>query len=240
MIPHKPQGRGYMVRATTLALLFALLTSCGTDKRTSAPKKEKEAGLLFSEKHIIGSGILVSARNDSFFDAEKWLKSDRLFFKRARPNRISEYDRIIKKMARRYGFDWRLIAAQIYVESRFRNAAQSHAGAQGLMQIVPSTAEFMGFDKSALLKPEINIAVGYMYDQRMYSLWGKQTENKENRLAFALASYNAGRGRVLKSYSTKEGRNTWVKVYPFLPQETQMYVHKIYLKYDLFTKHVMP
>jgi membrane-bound lytic murein transglycosylase F len=185
------------------------------------------------------SPIITTALKNTNFNAEKWLKSDYDFNRRTKLNRISEYDQIIKKMARRYGFDWRLIAAQIYTESNFKNKAKSHVGATGLMQIMPNTAKFMGFDPNTMIKPEINIAVGCMYNQRMYSLWKRQTKDY-NRLAFALASYNAGRGRVLKSYSTKDALTTWDKVHPFLPEETQSYVHKIYLKHDLYSRYILP
>ncbi len=183
--------------------------------------------------------ILATAYHNPHFNAQKWLKSDHRFYNRSNPRKISDYDHVIKKIARRYGFDWRLIAAQIYTESNFQNEAKSHVGAIGLMQVMPNTAEFMGYDPNLILEPEINIAVGCMYDQRMYSLWGKQTKDY-NRLAFALASYNAGRGRVLKSYSSKDERVTWEKVYPLLPVETQSYVHKIYLKHDLYKRHIIP
>ncbi len=196
------------------------------------------------DKNIIqpnrkNSPIIHCALKNIHFNAKKWLKSDYGFSRRTKLNRISEYDPIIKKMARRYGFDWRLIAAQIYTESNFKNKAKSHVGATGLMQIMPSTAKFMGFDPNTMIKPEINIAVGCMYNQRMYSLWKRQTKDY-NRLAFALASYNAGRGRVLKSYSTKDSLITWDKVHPSLPEETQSYVHKIYLKHDLYKKYILP
>ena len=117
--------------------------------------------------------VLVSAKKNKLFNAKKWLKSDRTYRNQLNPRKISDYDPIIKKMARRYGFDWRLIAAQIYAESNFRNEAKSHVGAIGLMQVMPNTAKFMGFKPETMLDAKTNIAVGCMYDQRMYSLWGK-------------------------------------------------------------------
>jgi membrane-bound lytic murein transglycosylase F len=184
--------------------------------------------------------VLRNAYASAAFDPRQWLKSDRAFLGRPHPGRISKYDRIIKKMARRYGFDWRLIAAQIYAESNFRNQSRSHAGAVGLMQVLPSTAEFMGTDPNALLTPEVNIAVGCMYDQRMYSLWGRQTKDRHQRLAFALASYNAGRGRVLRSWRKADSARVWSAIHPALPEETQSYVHKIYLKWNQYRNHVIP
>ncbi len=200
-----------------------------TGDEKKSPKREEKQSL-----------VLESARNADHFNPKTWLKSDLSFYKRPNPLQISQYDRVIKKMSRRYGFDWRLIAAQIYTESNFRNDAKSHVGAAGLMQIMPETARFLGTDPTELLLPEINIALGCRYNQRLYSLWGRQTKDPEHRMAFALASYNAGRGRVLRSYDTEEGKTTWKTVHPDLPEETQIYVHKIYLKYDLYKKHVLP
>lgn len=184
--------------------------------------------------------VTKCAKNNTLFDPEKWLKSDRNSYMKLHPGRISEYDRIIKKYARRYGFDWRLIAAQIYAESNFRNEAQSHVGAMGLMQVMPGTAKFMGFSPESMVKPDVNIMAGCLYNQRMYNLWGRQTKDLENRLAFALASYNAGRGRVLRSYDTDQGITTWDLVHPSLPHETQSYVHKIFLKYQHYKKTALP
>lgn len=184
--------------------------------------------------------IVESAKKTTLFKYDKWLKSDRSTYMKLHPGRISEYDKTIKKFARRYGFDWRLIAAQIYTESNFKNEAQSHVGAKGLMQVMPGTAKFMGFSPESMIKPEINIMAGCMYDQRMYNLWGRQTDDNEHRLAFALASYNAGRARVLKSYDSKTGKITWPEVHSSLPQETQNYVHKIFIKYQYYQKKALP
>jgi membrane-bound lytic murein transglycosylase F len=211
-------------------------------KDTARQKLKDPASLLKLKKKIIEKGknpVLLSARSNTHFNYQKWLQSDLALISKPYSRKISDYDKTIKKMARRYGFDWRLIAAQIYVESNFKNEAKSRVGAIGLMQVMPRTAKFMGYDPSSVISPEINISVGCMYNQRMYSLWGKQTKDY-NRLAFALASYNAGRGRVLKSYSTKNNRTTWEHVYPLLPEETQLYVHKIYLKHDFYKKHLLP
>ena len=58
--------------------------------------------------------------------------------------KISRYDEIIKKKAERIGWDWRLLASMIYQESRFNPEAVSWAGAFGLMQLMPGTAENYG------------------------------------------------------------------------------------------------
>jgi len=183
--------------------------------------------------------ILLCALNNERFDGGKWLKEDRSFPPPGPPGRISNYDRVIKKMARRYGFDWRLIAAQIYAESRFDTTAQSHVGARGLMQIMPKTAKYLGTSPVKLNIPEVNIATGCLYDKRMVTLWKRNVDQPQERLAFALASYNAGRGRVLRSFIT-DSLETWELVYPDLPGETQDYVHRIALKFDFYKRHALP
>ena len=183
--------------------------------------------------------VLECALNNNRFDAKKWLRDDRSFPPPGPPGRISKFDPLIKKMARRYGFDWRLIAAQIYAESRFDTTARSHVGARGLMQVMPKTAEFLGTSPLKLGIPEVNIATGCLYDQRMVTLWKRNVDNRQQRLAFALASYNAGRGRVLRSFSS-DSLNEWRAVHPLLPSETQDYVHRITLKYDFYSRHALP
>lgn len=259
-----PNNRAFINKAAALIVLFPVvfIIYCSSETEDMGTRLEPEkmqadsgrtadtttkaskdpASLLKLKRKIIAKGknpVLFAARKNALFNPEKWLRSDRDLVCKPYSRKISDYDKTIKKMARRYGFDWRLIAAQIYVESNFKNEAQSGVGAIGLMQVMPRTAKFMGYDPNRLVNPEINISVGCMYNQRMYSLWGKQAKDY-NRLAFSLASYNAGRRRVLKSYSTKDSCTTWERVHPLLPEETQLYVHKIYLKHDFYKKHLLP
>ena len=225
-----------------VGLSCIFFASCEPGPEGWGIEKPSDSGLVndFADKETTANPVLREALNNTLFDARRWLESDHWFLNRANPHSVSKYDKIIKKMARRYGFDWRMIAAQVFVESNFKNTSRSNAGAVGLMQVLPSTAEFMGTDPDLLLDPELNIAVGCMYDQRMFSLWGRQTKNYDNRLAFALASYNAGRGRVLRSYKAQDSTANWKTVHPTLPGETQKYVHKIYLKTDFYKKHLLP
>ncbi len=184
--------------------------------------------------------LLQCALNNSRFNPQKWLEDDRTFPPPGPPGRISRFDPIIRKMARRYGFDWRLIAAQIYAESGFDSSAKSYCGARGLMQVMPKTASHLGTDPVELEKPEVNVATGCLYDRKMVTLWKRNVDNREERLAFALASYNAGRGRVLRSFSSEDSLTEWEKVHPLLPEETQDYVHRIALKYDFYSRHALP
>ncbi len=152
------------------------------------------------------------------------------------PWRISPYDKIVKKFARRYGFDWRLISAQIYAESRFRPDVVSHRGAVGLMQVMPSTARHFNVDPRVLLRPEDNIALGCYYDRWLYELWEGPPE--KDRLAFMFASYNAGRRAILRAHASAPRKYRWAAVEPLVPGETRHYVRKIFRKYEEYKQRV--
>ena len=106
---------------------------------------------------------------------------------------LSPYDPVVQKHARRFQFDWRLITSQMYQESRFNPKAKSHAGAQGLMQVLPRTAKELGY--SNLTDPKESIAAGVEYLNWTRDRFSSDLPVEE-RLYFALAAYNAGYGHV--------------------------------------------
>ena len=109
---------------------------------------------------------------------------------------LSPYDEIVREYAEKYGFDWRLIVAQMYQESQFDPGARSTAGAEGLMQMMPETAEFVGTND--LANPEKNIHAGVKY----LSMLRDRFEDDlllEDRTWFSLASYNAGYNRIRRA-----------------------------------------
>ena len=106
---------------------------------------------------------------------------------------LSPYDEAMRKYADKYGFDWRLIAAQMYQESRFDPKAKSFAGAQGLLQVMPRTARFMGFKE--IKKPEDGIHAGVKYLDWVRNRF-EPTLPFDERMWFTLAAYNAGHGHV--------------------------------------------
>ncbi|MCX7920127.1 MAG: transglycosylase SLT domain-containing protein [bacterium] len=109
--------------------------------------------------------------------------------------RFTRYDGVIKKYAKHYGFDWRLILAQIKQESAFNPQAKSQCGARGLMQLMPKTAAEMKVKN--ILNPSENIAAGIRYLRKQYDLFPDVPE--PHRELFALASYNCGAGRLFDS-----------------------------------------
>lgn len=107
--------------------------------------------------------------------------------------RISEYDDIIKKHASAIDWDWRLVASQIYQESKFDTKAKSWAGARGLMQIMPATARDLNLNDP--YNPRESIRAGTDYLKYLEQFWDEIPDSTE-RIKFILASYNTGVGHV--------------------------------------------
>jgi membrane-bound lytic murein transglycosylase F len=106
---------------------------------------------------------------------------------------ISPYDKLVRKYSNRYGFDWHLVTAQMYQESKFNPKAKSPVGARGLMQLMPRTARAMGVKNSS--DPANSIKGGVKYLDWLRDRFDVKLPIPE-RLWFTLAAYNAGAGHV--------------------------------------------
>ncbi len=107
--------------------------------------------------------------------------------------RLPTYQAIIEQESKKYGFDWRLMAAVIYQESNFNPNAKSVTNVRGLMQVTQATAKEMGI--SNRLNPQQSIQAGMQYLNQMYHRFDYIEDNYQ-RMLFALASYNIGYGHV--------------------------------------------
>ena len=137
------------------------------------------------------------------------------------------YDEIVERYAMEYDVPKNLIFSVIKVESDFDPNACSSAGALGLMQILPSTFEWLtgeehldeNLSSFSLTDPEVNIRYGTYYLRYLYFKFGNWDT--------VLAAYNGGEGNVAKwlenpEYSDKNGNLTYI---PF--EETRNYVKKV-------------
>ncbi len=115
---------------------------------------------------------------------------------------LSPYDQLVKPIAEEYGVDWKLAVAVMVQESRFDPYAQSRMGAIGLMQIIP---RFSLYEEHELWDPEINVREGMRYLRKHLAHYSYMDE--DSRLAFALATYNAGMGHMADARRLTVDRN---------------------------------
>ena len=136
-------------------------------------------------------GLWYNLTHDKYFAAPHRMR-EQATERVAITGAISPYDSLIRLYADSAGFDWLLIASQMYQESRFDPAARSFAGAAGLMQIMPRTA--LAYEVDDPTDPADGIRAGVRYLEHQYGLFDDIPEPE--RIWFALASYNAGHGHV--------------------------------------------
>lgn len=108
---------------------------------------------------------------------------------------ISPYDSSFKHYGGEIGLDWRLLAALGYCESKFDSTVVSKAGACGVMQVMPNTANSYGVDTSMIMQSDKNIYAGAKVIANTIRTF-RDIENPTSRLKFALAAYNAGAGHI--------------------------------------------
>lgn len=145
----------------------------------------------------------------------KYFKNERDFRRRENSdfyslnhNRISEFDDLIKMHADSLGWDWRLLAALIYQESKFNHESESWAGARGLMQLMPVTAERFGVENRS--DPEESLQGGTGVLDLLWKRF-EDIPDSVQRIKFTMAAYNCGYGHVLdaRSLAEEEGRDSY-------------------------------
>jgi len=137
------------------------------------------------------------------------------------------HDDIIRQQAEEKGLDPSLIAGVIFAESHFRDAT-SHAGAKGLMQLMPETADFIAhrsggtaFEQGDLASPQVNIAYGSWLLRFLLDRY-------DGNRVLALAAYNAGQGNVDEWVASAGARDEAFSVAQHIPfPETRAYVEKV-------------
>ena len=138
--------------------------------------------------------------------------------------KILKYKPLIQKYAVKENVDARLICALIIQESGFNESAESAVGAQGLTQLMPTTAKELGVEDP--LDAEQNIAGAARYLHTLYHAFSDSDDDHRHRLV--LASYNGGIGRVrdaqaLVRYGKKADPLLWEPVRGALMQLTQQH-----------------
>jgi membrane-bound lytic murein transglycosylase F len=105
---------------------------------------------------------------------------------------ITPYDELLRKEGREHGIDWRLLASIMYEESRFDPQAIGPGGSAGLFQFMPATWQDLGVEDPH--DPEEAVAAASWYVSWLMEQFSDLAQ--PDRLAMAIASYNAGAGHI--------------------------------------------
>jgi membrane-bound lytic murein transglycosylase F len=142
------------------------------------------------------------------------------------PEALGRYEPLLRQYAAGIGWDWRLLAAIVYHESRFNSTAQSEKGATGLMQILSPR-----YSVDTLLIPAVNLSIGTAYLQKLENMF--DAASPSDSLQFALAAYNLGDGKVKRMVAQADSAGMdptrWEEVSRLLPRghHTVSYVDKV-------------
>ncbi len=128
--------------------------------------------------------------------------------------KFNETAHLFQEYGDRYAFDWLMVMSQAYQESRLDQSVRSHAGAIGVMQLLPSTAADKNVNVGDITKLENNIHAGNKYLRFIRDRYFESEPMDDlNKTLFAFASYNAGPARVsrLRAEAERQGLdpNTW-------------------------------
>jgi soluble lytic murein transglycosylase len=147
-----------------------------------------------------------------------------------------KHDDIIRQQAADKDLDPALIAAVINEESRFRDQT-SHAGARGLMQITPETADFIArrsggtrFVQEDLADPQINIAYGSYFLRYLI-------DHYDGNEALAVAAYNAGQTNVDRWVRRAGGPEAFDSARHIPFPETRAYVENVAASREQYREH---
>ena len=137
-----------------------------------------------------------------------------------------------REIVTKYYADWRLILSVIKAESGFRENAESYAGAYGLMQLLPETAEFIadrnGIEEYDLSMPEDNIRLGCLYIIYL--------QDRFSDLDTVLAAYNAGEGTVREWLKNERYSKDGTRLTEVPYGQTKKYIEKIKKYYANYRK----
>ena len=172
------------------------------------------------------AGLMARVYKKYFVDMRGYIERATSDYLTSSTGKLCPYDDLLKQYAGSINWDWRLLASQMYQESRFKPDARSWAGAAGLLQLMPGTARQVGVRDP--YDPEDNVRGATKYLKWLTDFWDGRILDEGERLKFILASYNTGAGHVedAQRLADKYGGDplVWSDVsYWLLQKSTQKY-----------------
>ncbi|MBI2259439.1 MAG: transglycosylase SLT domain-containing protein [Flavobacteriia bacterium] len=143
-----------------------------------------------------------------YYEIDKMIEQNNSSYLSLSGGSISPFDDIFKKEAKKVAWDWTLLAAIAYQESKFNPYVTGFGGAYGMMQFMPEVGPKFGVYPNS--SPEVQIAGGMKKIMKDFEMW-PDVKDKNQRIKFALASYNAGFSHIkdAQNLAKKYGLNPY-------------------------------
>lgn len=195
----------------------------------------------FLENHRQGT-LLGNVLFQRYYENTRWITNP---LSDTAQEKLEKYNDLFKRYADEYDFDWLLIAALAFQESKLDPSKKSPQGAVGIMQIKPSTAKDKNIAIKNINKLDNNVHAGVKYLAFLRDRYFASPKlNDGARIHFSLAAYNAGPAKVrkMRAKAKKMGLNpnVWFRNVEHAAQgmvgsETTRYVANIYKYYLAYT-----
>jgi membrane-bound lytic murein transglycosylase MltF len=207
--------------------------------RKNSPKLKASLN-AFLRQHQKGT-LLGNIYFKRYYEQNPWIKNP---LSADRDQSLLKFKKLLKKYADRYKFDWLLIAALAYQESRFDHTKKNKSGAVGLMQVLPSTGKDKNIGIRNVHHLENNIHAGVKYLAFLKKKYFNDPRIlPRNQVRFALAAYNAGPAKIQRARSEAKQmgldpnrwfRNVELATLKIVGQETVRYVSSINKYYVIY------
>ena len=165
------------------------------------------------------------ARYYGFIDEFDYVDTRR--FTRRIKTLLPQYKPVFKRAAKKYDFEWTLLAAQAYQESHWKKNAKSRTGVRGIMMLTQNTAKELGIEDR--LDPVMSIWGGARYLKRLHKRI-PESVTEPDRTWFALAAYNVGLGHIHDARELasqmKKNPDSWTDLSEVLPLLSQRKYYK--------------
>ena len=207
--------------------------------RKNSPKLKASLNAFIKQRQK--GTLLGNIYFERYYEKNAWIKNP---LSSNRDKTLLKYKKLLKKYADRYGFDWQLLAALAYQESRFDHTQKNKSGAVGLMQVLPSTGKDknIGIRNVHLLENNIHAGVKYLaFLKNKY--FNDVRIRPRDQVRLALAAYNAGPGKIqrVRAKTKQMGldpnrwfRNVELATLKMVGQETVRYVSNINKYYVIY------
>ena len=174
-----------------ISVMLSFADSIAFGIRNTSPALRDTINAWLSDKR---NRSTIGEVRRKYFDRKNLANKAKLDYSSMNGDALSPYDEIIKEESKKIGWDWRLISAIIYQESKFEVWKVSWAGAFGIFQFMPSTASGYGINQSSSAEEQIKAGIKKL--NKNYTQWLEVINDSTECIYFTLATFNAGRAHV--------------------------------------------